>query len=740
MAVCTVLLGEGCLMRVFISFSWFKYQLLLVFLCINGVFALPHQEKRGHVRQKEASRSDVKMVFVDGGVRTKNHYFQTFGVFEKLGWKSSFYNVEDLLSLGGHKVCEKNPQISCFVLGMDFWRGKRGGYAKQRICEAINQSLGVEDGVTLLSVPDSLGKQGALLSVLLDNFFQDIGFEEFSGVASSEGMGLWEFTEKLKSFLSSPLSSRSIRYDTALRAGAVGHGLAHVSSVFHTNVAGDIALTLPSNYPGRFSAQSHLASLLPMGFLLFSNARRHSVIFFPESLLKTCGFAEDFHIFPVDAHLQKDFEKMTQALWVDIDSWARYSGPLWRVKIDEMFKSGALRSALSVEVDVPMVDTFGAEKKVLTGWMELVAFERTPGEITSIWQEKCRRQKELIDDILSGGLTYLWISLSPQMYYGVHAKCPEKKTAFEAGFKRFARMLRARAKARHHEKIPQLFIGFEIANNLYERHLPAEYAVDLFGTPYTDMPAPTSRLFWQEEIVDPFRYFMSFMRTLPAENSLPIAGVIFDLELYGRRHEGEFLSTMVCDDQTRNAFLAARKLGVMTSEKFVEWLSEKKMWEAYERFVEKKVEALAAKMRKDLVRFSGGRKLLFSVYTPSISIDSFYKNFFKGLMGGQVDALHWFSFNTNFARLRKFVEHEFAGTKIEHSSVVMLSKVTDDLNRTSRFIQNILKYNHGAWFNRWSRMPDPHEPNEWHISEQPHMFDPVSKPKFTSLLSEIMVY
>ena len=707
------------------------WSLLIVLMGCGQVFSSKPQPKpRAHVGVRQPI---LNAILIDGALHGASLYSHPINLFKNLGWRTSFYNVSDLLTAGVDAVFEKPAGVFIFSLGLDFWRSKRGSHVRNALCEAVAKALSVRGGVTLFAIPDGLGANAQLLEASLDGFFIDVGLSEFA-VNSGSGNVL---TDKLKSFISAPLSARSSLYDTSLRVASSSTSPVRLPQTFLKTSTQDLAISLPYWSEGRFSSKGALSPLIPLGFLLFSNKREHSFVFVSESVLKTFGVCEDFLVFPFKPGLQKSFEKIIQSFWLDVDRWARYSGSFAQSKIEELFSQRSYRKNMGTVFGGGAVPQ-PREKKKLTGWMELVVFERLPEEYESDWSKKCARQQELVEGILDARLDYLWLGLSPQMYYGKHAKYPEKKGIFEAGFKRFCRMLKNAAKERASAKIPAILLGYEIANNLYEPHLPAEYAVDIFGNHYRDVPAPTSKLFWQDEVTVPFQRFMAFLKTVPAEMRLPIAGVVFDLELYGRRLEGQFLSTMMCDNATRSLFMS-QKSKALSPEAFVIKLTKEKWWKKYMAFVEGQVSSLALKMRQDMIRNNQNQKLAMAVYTPSITTDWFFKSFFKGLVSGG-ETLHWLTFNTNFSRIKRQVQHEFGGMSIDHSAVVMLSKVSDDPDGVSKFLQNLSSYNGGIWFNRWSRFVEPHDPSAWHFPEQPRLFEPRSKQEFLQGLVRLQEY
>ena len=351
------------------------------------------------------------------------------------------------------------------------------------------------------------------------------------------------------------------------------------------------------------------------------------------------------------------------------------------------------------------------KKPIKTVWMELVEFDETGRETRTELARKRLQQENLVASLLESGIEYAWISLSPQMYYGVHAKNPEKRAMFEAGFSRFAKALKAES-VRRELPAPKILVGFEIANNLYGEHLPKECAVDLYGVSYPDIPSPCSKLFWQEEVVQPLEAFCGFFAKNKLNEYLSLGGITIDFELYGRKDTGGFSSLMLNDPFLAEAF--SKSMGLVAVPKdFIAWVIRERKVQSLIDFASKNVRECASMVKSAVQRLMP--RGIISAYAPIVSLDWFLTSFCKVLGSGERSLL-LFTFNTAFDRVRSVVERKF-GCSVSHSTVLMLSKFCSPQDYA--LLDRAMDANDGYWFNRWSRFVEPRDQSAWHAIEQP---------------------
>ncbi|HLB41144.1 MAG TPA: hypothetical protein VJJ83_05115, partial [Candidatus Babeliales bacterium] len=185
--------------------------------------------------------------------------------------------------------------------------------------------------------------------------------------------------------------------------------------------------------------------------------------------------------------------------------------------------TGALNSPLAPTL------THTPTKTVTIAWLELTAFTPLPITATpAVIAERSEQQQQLIQYLLSAKLDRLWLSLSPHMYLSPRARYAPQKIEFYQTLNSFYHQLTATA-AQQQLPVPALYLGFEIANNLYPPHLPVPCAVDLFGHQYPDLPAPLDAEFWCTELLEPLQ---AVCQAVP---EIPWAGIVLDLEMYLRQ-------------------------------------------------------------------------------------------------------------------------------------------------------------------------------------------------------------
>ncbi|MFO0725607.1 MAG: hypothetical protein U1E65_17620 [Myxococcota bacterium] len=318
-----------------------------------------------------------------------------------------------------------------------------------------------------------------------------------------------------------------------------------------------------------------------------------------------------------------------------------------------------------------------ADRPRKTGWMELLPFEdgADPGS-----------GQRLLELIALGRLDTLWVSISPNQYYRPQARFFAKTEIMERALVRLLEGLAAQAYAARRAP-PRVLVAIHPANNVPR---PAEVARDLYRTDYPDIPAPLWRPFWEAEVLEPCAHFAA--RWQKEAWPLPLGGFVLDLELYLRTATGvsEFRSTMGFEDATLRASPARALDGPGLSQHFG-WL-------------ESEAERLARELRLGLLSAAPGG--MIAAYAPSLSLDWFYRGFYRGL--GERLPLYTFSASLGDQPAQ-------VGLSVSHSAVLMLSKLRR--LQDSAWFSEILSKNQGIWLNRISRV-ETYQPTAWHRLEQ----------------------
>lgn len=661
----------------------------------------------------------MRAVVFDTGIHVQEMYSHPSRVLQKLGWAVCYRSLEDSLKVGLNEVFKENPKLFIFVINDEFLRSTSDSVIGRFVREALARASSIEGGTTVLMVP-ALGTVNMTALKRIAPVFNALGLQSF--VREWGGEGLDVFRKEMIHFVTHPFDRRTMRYHTALRgAKASDDKMSKQAKVFHGNGAGDVLFALPLVSPERFDKSLALATAFPMGLCYFDKERNHSFVFAHSSLMTTFGTAEDIHVFPLDRSLRKDFCAIVAAFWSDLTLWAKAD-----TKPNQDQFAADVKASTKILNEVAgfddMVVPHGSKRPLKTAWLEIVVFDETGKESKAELDRLRSQQKALVASLIDAGIDYAWISLSPQMYYGKHAKYPEKRTVFEAGFERFIRQLSDEAKLLG-KIAPKILVGFEIANNLYHKHLPSEYAVDLYGTSYPDVPSPCSKLFWDEEVVQPLRDFCKFFKDKKLQNSARLGGLVIDCELYGRVNTSSFGSLMMCDSVLVEAFCKDLGLAVVPSN-FFEWLLAARKTDALMAFAARQVRERAAAIKAEVNKWMPGA--VVGCYAPVVCVDWFLSNF-CGSLGSGAKPLELFTFNTSFDRIRSVVERMY-GLKINHSTVMMLSKFTGPQDYA--LLDRAFEGNDGYWFNRWSRLAELQDPAAWHVIEQPGLVSAEDKMSF----------
>ena len=441
--------------------------------------------------------------------------------------------------------------------------------------------------------------------------------------------------------------------------------------------------TLPELNGESLADDDVMRVLEPLGLLFDAKPAVDCIVVFASNCVVPT-VAQDYRIVPIDGASRARVDETIERFWDSVES--RFGAPAARRR-------------------VPVVRELTSPKKV-TAWVQLTDLKTDEEE------------EALAQDLVVGGFTHLWLNDSPQMYYGVRTKkTEEQRVAMEAQLARLSQKISDEAMRRGVER-PSLFIGFEIVNDICGEHqLAGNPAKDLYGTVYKDIPSLCDRDFWQTAVTDPLAAYMSMYRLIPVEHQLPVAGVFLDLELYLRNLAGvgEFASVMLCDDKLMAEFLAAQGVsesvptagaGVDDIRKLVAFASKK----AFE----------CGQFVRSSMRAHCGEFCDLGLYTPSINADWFCVNFVKGSFE-EGTKVQWATFNTDFYAIQASVSAIFSGVDIEHSSVLMLSKLTADCASNAELVRQCMSKNDGIWLNRFSRLEFPYAggEKEWYFLEQP---------------------
>jgi hypothetical protein len=635
-----------------------------------------------------------KLLWCDTGIHDQSLYQTTFDMFQRAGWNIDYRTIADLLDLSDGALLQYDGLA--VNLEMEVVRAKPSSLPRKKVLDLIRRYALVPHKTTIMLFP-TLGSREVEVALRVEPFFSALGLSSFGAAAlSSDAQPESRASARLLvKFLSLPLEMRAFRYDTTLKvARQKGPSLSKQLEAFEHYKGGVFSEFLPlTSKP----VDEKLHPLRPLGIYLKSPHNGHQVV---------CGFSstttlfdchESFQIVPADMTLQAQLKDTVYTFWRQILFLAGSGGSHDKKTIRDQLKDFKEIEYVSKQNERPLM-----KKKRKVAWMEVLLDAQRQEE----------KQRRLVEDIYQAGLTDLWISFSPQMYYSKHAKNPKQRNDFESSAAYFVKLLAEYA--REHDKVvPRILVGFELANNLYEPHLPKPAALDLYETPYQDVPSPFSRNFWQNELIDPLKTFVGFWETIKQEHGVGLSGVVLDLELYCRKTTGLFLSTMGLCQEVRSGFTQeAERFCLGDAPSFIQKLSMHKSTNEYIRFLGDKSDELASWMAKEIKLAMGST--LIGCYAPFAQQDYFYRALYKNFAREHGNIL-LFTFNSQSHSVRElFSQLAIDG---EHIGVVMLSKLQD--GTSARVVDEAMRHHDGLWLNRFSRMVDEQDPDAWFYIEQP---------------------
>jgi hypothetical protein len=619
----------------------------------------------------------------------------------------------------------QNYDAILFVLDIEFLKGMTTSFVSHKILRLIEKYARKPDKLVGLAFPP-IGAQIPNKALLFAPIFRRAGlhvnphsfeildvpddFDIQSFDREKVNKNLEGFFDVTKRFFNVPMEARGFLYHTTLslprRINFVSYASMH-DSYFSV-------LPIKNTLPFR------LSPTLPYGIYSFNPIRRNHLFLTSSTLLSFSGVGESFHVCPANFSLrQKMHELMQEMMWeLKMILAQKNKDEIDFARIRKDIKPNLPKTLALLGKNSPKKKK--TKRKI--AWMEILPFERDG--------EKDRKEQRLLVDCIlkSGSDLDLWITLNPHSYYSPIAKHADKTEKFYSALSKFTKKLSQKAKELK-VQLPKILVGYEITNNIYEPNLPKRCAVDLYLNKYVDVPDPLDKSFWQNEIKDPLVSFLYEWEKPQINNGIKLAGVVLDLEMYCRRTTGSFLGTMGFDVANFEKFKKLNSLEVSTknTEVFAKVLVKKKLLQKYFEFLQDQAEDLGKELKSffhDQIKDG-----LIYCYAPNISIDWFYKGFYKGL-GESTRPVQLLTFNAEFDSHRPWLQKN--GINANHSSVLMLSKLRSEKDFAR--VDDILKNHDGIWLNRFSRFAEDNH-NSWMSIEQSPMNEK-DKEKFFDFLKK----
>lgn len=431
-----------------------------------------------------------------------------------------------------------------------------------------------------------------------------------------------------------------------------------------------------------------------------TSSKPNSLIFVSSSFLKTISPAEDFRIFPTSRILQElffsqvvnFFQKIAQANGIEKPVTLKYKDCFSKAK-----KASGQTQTIKILPDCTRV-----------GWMEIEDFCQYPTDSRQEWETKKQYQAKLIQSIISGALTGLWININPNVLFSKTGIKKDQKQIYLLGLSLLSKNLKI-ACDESSVAMPKFFLGVEIGNNLVDTNLPKNPERDIWGKTYSDLPCALDKEFWQTQLLSPCQEFLKAWKEFDHSKDFPVFSIVIDLEFYNRKNVGTFTSCM--------GFGEVNLQNCELDKTLLERWPEKKIKfsQCFTKLSQKALE-LGQSIAQECLAMDV-KNLYF--YMPTLDLNWFYAPLLKGA-SSKVDQCHIFSFANRADLYNSIFDHH--KIRASCSPVFMLSKLKDQgksIKSLSEIANGSLPGNYPMiWLNRFSRIVHPYQPKQWHQIEQ----------------------
>ena len=616
--------------------------------------------------------------------RTEKHCYQpVIDIIRSHKFDVSYYGLDTIIDTPVSRVPFYKYDCMFFILSPNLIRSLEKDISNKllayisRAAQDPHKMVGLLFPTTGLSPHDPTGS--------LSPLFDRVGFDNQNSI-------LKKLTNR---FLRLPFNHRLISYHTTLKIPPAGGALFNVRQDFRGSSSSLALLPLHQDHHPR-----QVQNLFPLGIYWYNKQKKNHLFISNSSLFSFSGIMENFSFCPMKEKIRQEVLQAVHEMFGDISRIFTQPKTVMGISVEpiEPIKKIKQIKAITKKADLSSLDG----KKIFIAWMEL---KDDPDE-----------QKKLIEYIFISKLDHLWITLNPQEYHSPIGKKSKQVEQFYKKLSAFTKMLSLESKKKKYKslKTPEILVGFEIVNNLYKPNLPTEFAHDMYGNKYEDIPRPLDAAFWRNELTHPLQEFLSRWKNKKISNGIKISGVAIDLEMYLRKKTASFLPTMGFSPETVKIFLQKKNLyPELPANLLPQLLAEKKWGKEYFSYLENQAAALGKQI--STVVHNGIKDGFIYCYAPNISLDWFYKGFYRGLSSKE-KPIHLLTFNSDFMSHKKFLEKNQIFAK--HSSALMLSKIrsVSDFKLTNE----ILEKHNGVWLNRYSRFTEPPK-NNWSILEQTPM-------------------
>lgn len=561
----------------------------------------------------------------------------------------------------------KNYKIILFIIGINFLKGiNNKSPIAIKILRIINEANN-KNNIIGLALPSIIGNKIKNKISIFAPIFNNLELNQTKSHLNIQKNNyiLNSLFIMINKFLNIPLEAKSFCYHTTL---SCPHNIKMPKA---KPVNTNFMTTLPIKMQGDLPIQK----TLPYGIYWQNPINKKQVFITSNSLLSFCGISENFNLCPVNKKYKLEMLQNIQIMLQELHLILKSQ------KIDyKKIKKNKTPNLPKKLLIIGQITNDNKQTNVIKkiAWMDINIFEKND-------QKSLFQQQRLINSILkSGSDLTLWIRFNPQLYLSIIGTHQNQKKKYFKSVQKFTKQLSLMAK-KINAKLPKILIGFEIANNLYIPNLPKNCPYDIYGNKYYDIPNPIDFNFWDQEVLNPLKLFLSEWEKPKISNGLIVKGAVIDLEMYARRSSSTFLDTMGFNQENLNKYKIQN----------INELIAKKNIHKYFNFLEKQATQIGKQIKQKFEILIPNGNLLF--YAPNISTSWFYKGLYQGTCT-QKKPTQLLTFNSEFNIYKEWLEKNkiFA----THSTVLMLSKIKSPKDFWKIGIK--LKHHNGIWFNKFS--------------------------------------
>ena len=613
-----------------------------------------------------------KLLLLDTA-RQERHFYEPFiSIAQSAGFNVTYHAIDKVLDSTQDNLALKDYDAIFFLLNQQFLKTIKTSPVAQKVVDSFQAYAKMEGKLVGLIFPPLTSGISAL-NLMLDSIDLEISKTD----DSERAIYAKEFYTLADRFLSVPLERRPRHYETTLAAPNTGKQL-ETKQPPTTSLA-----LLPIKQEG---FTKNVSSKFPYGIYWFNKVHKNHLFISSTSALNFSGIMENFWLCPMDSTIKQEMHNALHQMMWELASIRSTKKGIDVTKLSSTSKPSLPQHVMAQKTQI-------TKPKVNTAWMNITIYDDPTKEV---------QQDKLIDYILDGGLTHLWLEIVPNSYYSPIAAKKEHKEKLRTQIAVFTKKLSEAAQQKG-VPIPKLLAGYILDRNLHGENQPQVTTKDLYGTSYVDLPPPLDENFWDSEIIIPLTELKKDWDAIA--HGVPLSGLVLDFEMYDRKTSNVFLSTMGFEKETFDTYRGHFPQPLIekgtSPENHIEMLIRNGATQSYYTFLEDQAKTLGEKMHATCNEIIPD--CMIAVYVPMIISNWFFKGMYSGL-STPTQPIQLYTFNTEFNAHRPWCARN--DISAEHSCVMLLGKFknSNDFGK----IDAMLAQHDGIWLNRFSKMVEPH--------------------------------